>query len=51
MTACKVFPEGTIFKLDNWFSSATYLARENTAPSLEHGSIAEMGFGEMHFWN
>jgi hypothetical protein len=51
VTKHEVFPEGTIFKLENWFSPATFFEREKKAPSMGHGQLADLGFGEMHFWN
>jgi len=51
VTEYKVYPLGTIFKLEKGFAPDRYLARENKVPALGHGPLAELGFGEMHFWN
>ncbi|MHA2247376.1 MAG: hypothetical protein ACXADY_20685 [Candidatus Hodarchaeales archaeon] len=44
-------PEGTVFKLEQWFSPVKFFEKANKAPSLGHGPMAELGFGEMYFWN
>ncbi|MFW9994153.1 MAG: hypothetical protein ACFFD4_19065 [Candidatus Odinarchaeota archaeon] len=51
VTTREVFPEGTVFKLESWFSPAKFFEKGNKAPSLGYGPVAELGFGEMHFWN